>query len=102
MTVDYALEKLDATLDILTTHPGRIQERLWDAYRSELAEMDELELPAEIREGFHEIVTELTDTKYTMGAATDKIATQEMTDEQAIEIASRLRDLYNTAEHLES
>ena len=102
MTVEYAREKLDATLDILTTHPGRIQERLWDAYKSELSELDELELPAEIREGYHEIVTEITDTKYTMGAATDKAATQEMSDDQAINIASKLRDLYNTVDHLES
>ena len=89
----YVLEKLEQAMDCLETHPGRIQERLEEAYNFlVLAQPNELSDP-KLRDMLAEIKNDLTSDTPVGSEGRLRATLGNMDDEAARTIAERIRRL---------
>jgi len=91
----YPYEKFSKALYGLATSPKSIQQRVCDAYIYHLIHVSVDTLPEEIRSQFEIMTNRLTKSKPDMGEGTVKAATDNMNDNEAIEIASEIWNMYD-------
>ena len=87
----YPREKMTTAVSILATHPGKIKERLFDAY-IEFHTIGE-DMPQPFQCDFQWIVQELNKPCGENGEGTVKATLNAMTEAHAVEIARRIYDL---------
>ena len=59
MSLDFAVQELERAVSILTTHPGRILERLMTARMEPLSHIEREDIPERWREQFDQIMKQL-------------------------------------------
>lgn len=94
----YALENLHRIERELTTHPGRIKERLLEGlYKAPM--FPEQALPEDLQELWKEISTKLTSVEPQGDEGSHAATIGQMDEETAIGIAWRMIELVEQAEH---
>lgn len=94
MSRDGAREKFYQVIYTMTTSPASIQKRLVSAGIFLIQLKPEEELPNDLREEFRAVIRELTKEPDTEGIGTLEATTQNLTDEDASEIAGRIFSMY--------
>jgi hypothetical protein len=97
----YALEKLHQLVNTLSTHPGRIKERLL-AGMMVAHTIQGGDFPDELREIWNEIYEQLTAVEPEGDEGRFAASINQMVEDTAIEIADRLVELTLRAEELET
>jgi hypothetical protein len=88
VAIDDAWEKLSAAVRHLATMPDRIQDRVCDAFTLAYTHPDPDQYPEDMFYEFQDVRNRLT-RKGSIGETTN-----DMTDDEAIEIAKKLFDMY--------
>jgi hypothetical protein len=98
LDLGYSREKIGAALDILASRQGRVQERLGDAYRESLCQLNARlndYLPSkELRENFQAIKAGLTQFLALEDEGTVEATTGILLDDQEAELAQRVVKLF--------
>ncbi len=102
MSLEYAWEKLYITVRNLASGTGSIQERLADAYISGgyiLGLGTQNELPTDLQPSYAAINRTMTRVP-AQGDEGDIVATtRQMSDDEAVEVAEQIVDLFNEVAH---
>jgi hypothetical protein len=95
MSLDYVYEKFSLAIPGMATSPASIQERIADAYISQLIKLNEEDLPADPRFDFGEVQTQLTAREPEAGEGTVMATIRHMSEADATEIARKIAKIYD-------
>jgi hypothetical protein len=96
--IDYAWEKFHATV-LTLAGPGALQDRLVDAYSSQLVRLKRDDLPRELQADFSEIEKALTSGTPTGDEGTIAAAVRAMSEQRRQEIAEKIVSMYDAVAH---
>ena len=98
MSVDYFHEKFSAAVQSMAASPESIQDRIADAYISQLHVLQPDELPDEIRMDFKIMVQQLTGAEPLGNEGSVKASVNQMSEDDAVSVAQKIVHMYDAIE----